>query len=102
MNASMLKGVAPGLLLAALAVASPAPSAAEPRWVVAWGAAPDSVGPPLQARTVRQIIRAGIGGSSVRIRLSNLFGTAPVTIGPVRVARHAGGCQRSSPGPIGR
>ena len=26
----------------------------------------------------------------MRLRLSNLFGTGPVTIGPVRVAKHAG------------
>jgi lysophospholipase L1-like esterase len=61
------------------------------RWVVTWAAAPDSVGPPLKAQTVRQIIRTSIGGSSVRIRLSNLFGAAPVTIGPAHVAAHASG-----------
>src|SRR5262245_17040503 len=61
------------------------------RWVVTWAAAPDSVGPPLKAQTVRQIIRTSVGGSSVRIRLSNLFGAAPVTIGPAHVARHASG-----------
>ncbi len=69
----------------------PARSATDVRWVGAWGAAPDSEGPSLQTRTIRQIVRTSIGGSSVRIRLSNLFGTAPVTIGPVRVAAHASG-----------
>lgn len=43
------------------------------------------------AQTVRQIIRTSIGGSSVRIRLSNLFGTVPVMIGPVHVAKYASG-----------
>lgn len=61
------------------------------RWVTTWAAAPDSPGPPLKAQTLRQIIRTSIGGSSLRIRLSNLFGTAPVTIGPVHVALYAGG-----------
>jgi lysophospholipase L1-like esterase len=61
------------------------------RWVVTWAAAPDSAGPPLKAQTVRQIIRTSIGGSSLRIRLSNLFGVAPVTIGPAHVAAHASG-----------
>ena len=45
----------------------------------------------MEAQTVRQIIRTSIGGSSVRIRLSNLFGTKPVTIGPLHVAKHATG-----------
>ena len=40
---------------------------------------------------VRQIIRTSLGGSGVRIRLSNLFGTAPLKIGPVHVAAHANG-----------
>ena len=60
------------------------------RWASAWSAAPDQEGPAVPARTIRQIIRPSIGGSSVRLRLSNLFGTGPVTIGPVRVAKDAG------------
>jgi lysophospholipase L1-like esterase len=61
------------------------------RWVDAWCAPPDSAGPSFSAQTVRQVIRTSIGGSSVRVRLSNLFGTAPVTIGPVHVAARASG-----------
>jgi lysophospholipase L1-like esterase len=61
------------------------------RWIATWAAAPDSPGPPLKAQTVRQIIRTSIGGSSLRIRLSNLFGTASVTFGPVHVAKAASG-----------
>jgi lysophospholipase L1-like esterase/glyoxylase-like metal-dependent hydrolase (beta-lactamase superfamily II) len=60
------------------------------RWASAWSAAPDQEGPAVPARTIRQIVRPSIGGSSVRLRLSNLFGTGPVTIGPVRVAKDAG------------
>lgn len=58
-------------------------------WVAAWTAAPDQAGPPLSGRTIRQIIRPSIGGSSVRIRRSNLFGAGKVMLGPVRIARHA-------------
>jgi lysophospholipase L1-like esterase len=32
-----------------------------------------------------------VGGSAVRVRLTNLLGTGPVTLGPVHVALHAGG-----------
>ncbi len=60
------------------------------RWGSAWSAAPDQEGPAMSAKTIRQIVRPSIGGSSVRLRLSNLFGTGPVTIGPVRVAKDAG------------
>ena len=60
------------------------------RWASAWSAAPDQEGPAVPATTIRQIVRPSIGGSSVRLRLSNLFGTGPVTIGPVRVAKSAG------------
>lgn len=60
-------------------------------WVTSWAAVPDSAGPPIGAKSVRQIVRTSIGGPSLRLRFSNLFGTAPVTIGPVRVAASAGG-----------
>lgn len=62
-----------------------------PQWVATWGAAPVATGPALQAQTVRQVVRTSIGGTGVRIHLSNLFGTSPVAIGPVRLARHADG-----------
>jgi lysophospholipase L1-like esterase len=75
-------------LLCLMFAASPAQSA--PHWAAAWSAAPDQEGPPLSAKTIRQVVRPSIGGSSVRLRLSNLYGTAAVTIGPVRVAKHAG------------
>jgi hypothetical protein len=66
-------------------------SASDNLWVTAWSAPPDTVGAPLAGQTVRHIIRTSIGGSVLRIRLSNLLGTQPVTLGPVHVAVHAGG-----------
>lgn len=60
-------------------------------WVDTWAAAPDSPGPLLKTQTVRQIVRTSVGGSKVRIRLSNLFGSAPLTVGPVHLALHATG-----------
>lgn len=64
---------------------------ADAHWVAAWTAPADSAGPPLSAKTVRHIVRPSIGGSSIRIRLSNLFGTEAVTLGAVRVAKQANG-----------
>ena len=37
-------------------------------------------------QTLRQIVRATIGGSRVRVILSNAFGTAPLTIGAAHIA----------------
>lgn len=78
-----------GVLLCSMAVVACAKSTADVHWIDTWAAAPDAAGPVFSAQTVRQIIRTSVGGSSVRIRLSNLDGTGPVTIGPVHVALHA-------------
>ena len=47
-------------------------------------------GPPapvtLSNQTIRQIVRTSIGGSRVRVVLSNVFGTAPLEIGAAHVA----------------
>ncbi len=58
-------------------------------WVSTWTASPQ---PPrgvmptsFSNQTVRQITRVSIGGSKVRIRLSNEFGTKPVLIGAASV-----------------
>ncbi|HET8764299.1 MAG TPA: SGNH/GDSL hydrolase family protein [Rhodanobacter sp.] len=59
--------------------------------MAAWTAAPDTVGPVLDGQTVRQVVRTSVAGTQLRIRLSNLFGATAVTLGPVRVARSAGG-----------
>ena len=95
-KAFTLKHLAASLWFGAMAVAipaSPATAAATtaPHWVDAWSAPPDSTGPSLPANTVRQVVRTSIGGSSVRIRLSNRYGTAPITIGPIHIAAHADG-----------
>lgn len=78
-------------LLGASAATTPSLSAVEGSWVAAWTAAPDSAGPPFDRQSIRQIVRTSIGGSRVRIRLSNLFGAEPVRIGSIHVAAHARG-----------
>jgi lysophospholipase L1-like esterase len=82
------------LIGSACAFATCAMAAGDPghqAWVDAWTAAPDTAGPALTAQTVRQVVRASVGGSQVRVRLSNLFGNAPITLGPVHVALSVGG-----------
>ncbi|MGI5438121.1 SGNH/GDSL hydrolase family protein [Streptomyces shenzhenensis] len=61
-------------------------------WVRTWGASPQAPDnsvtsvEPFENATLRQIVRLSGGGSRIRIRLSNEYGTAPVTLGAVRVA----------------
>lgn len=64
-------------------------------WVQTWGAAPlpptPAMGPfpatpEFVNQTIRQTIRLSVGGPRFRLRLSNEYGTKPLTIGAVRVA----------------
>jgi lysophospholipase L1-like esterase len=99
MSRSRYRGVALAVLwLSAFSAAETADPGPATSWVTAWGAPPDSVGPSLASKTVRQISRLSISGSHIRVRLSNLFGGGPLSIGSVRVAVHAGGSaiQRST------
>ena len=41
-------------------------------------------------QTVRQVLRLSLAGDTLRIKISNLFGTGPVTFSGVRVARSTG------------
>lgn len=78
------------------------------RWIATWAAAPQQgrpepirlPGAPATARpmgpnvtlnnqTVRMVVRTSIGGSRVRIQLSNAFGTAPLRIGSAHIAIRA-------------
>jgi lysophospholipase L1-like esterase len=90
---AMLKLILSSIALFAALVFAPAHGADAQRWSAAWAAVPDSPGPALQAQTIRQILRTSVAGSRVRIRLSNLYGTAPLVIGPVRLALSAGGAR---------
>jgi len=65
-------------------------------WVGTWGTAP--AGPPLAAQTqtfsnqtLRLIVHTSIGGSQVRIRVSNELGTTPLRIGEAHVALRQSG-----------
>lgn len=85
MNLCQLLRLALVLLLIA-PVAWSATPATPAHWVSTWTAPPDSAGPPLQAGTIRQVVRTSAGGAQVRIRLSNLFGTSKLFIGNAHIA----------------
>ena len=65
-------------------------------WVGTWAASPvGSVvneGQPGPANTTyRNIVHTSIGGSAVRVQLTNEFGTEPLTVGAAHIAVSAGG-----------
>jgi lysophospholipase L1-like esterase len=102
-------------------LAAPSPSQAAARWVDAWTTSPQAAYPagyevgqpgnpgplgpgatgPLlthafpqnvaSGQTLRQIIHPNIGGRTWRLRLTNVFGTSPVTFGRVKIAVQASG-----------
>ena len=85
------------LLLAtvlSLVAAAPADACTGERWVGAWAAPPSGAsGRSGETRdeTVRVILTPVLGGSRVRVRLSNRFGRRPVTFASATVARRAAG-----------
>ena len=103
--------IIPLAVLALLAALAPAPVAgaayvgamttavarAALPWVGTWAAA--QVAPSAQGLsrtgfhddTVRDVVHISVGGSEVRIRLSNVFGTGPLRIASVRIALRADG-----------
>ena len=58
-----------------------------PAWAAAWETSPQAVAPafPLGGRTLRMIVRPQVGGSALRVRLSNRFGAAPLPLDAVTV-----------------
>jgi lysophospholipase L1-like esterase len=88
------------VLSALLALTALAAHAQEPKWIGSWGASPlpPSPGagpfpatPSFSDQTVRQIVRLSVGGSRVRLRLTNEYGAKALTIGAARVALTDGG-----------
>ena len=79
--------------------ASPSSSSsvpAEGHWVTTWGCGPQLTEPanlppvPLSKSTLRQFVRATIGGKLIRVRFSNAYGTNAVGIDAARVALTSG------------
>jgi lysophospholipase L1-like esterase len=88
--------LSPGVAGAARAATSPGTQPDRfPAWVGTWAASPmagaTSATCPAGAggfenETVRDIVYPSVGGDAVRVRLSNAFGSAPLTVGGASVA----------------
>jgi lysophospholipase L1-like esterase len=104
---AMLRCVRPTLPLAGAVLAAALALWAQPasaqswtadRWGATWGTAPAGPPPPAYQQsytftnqTVRLVVRTSIGGSRVRIRVSNEMGTAPLRIGAANVGLRSSG-----------
>jgi lysophospholipase L1-like esterase len=93
------------LLVLLLAASLPAQPAPPPRWIATWAPSyysapprptnPDSTDrvPTYVDRTVREIVRTTIGGTRVRLRLTNEYGDRPLVVGAVRIATRDSGAR---------
>ena len=86
----------------AVAAALLPPLAADAAWVTSWSASPQAtwggefalptnVPAHLDGVSVRETLRLSAGGTRLRVALSNRYGSTPLVIGEVHVARAAGG-----------
>jgi lysophospholipase L1-like esterase len=91
-KSAFLNAVRNCTLLCFISFLVPPAAPAQSGWVAAWAASPQ----PTQAdpdepllnienQTVRERVRVSIGGTKIRILLSNEFGSAPLVIGSVTV-----------------
>src|SRR2546421_9860160 len=61
-------------------------------WIGTWTAAPaPAEGAAFSNHTLRMIPRVSIGGSRLRVRISNAYGIRPLAIGAARVGLHSTG-----------
>ncbi|MER6567597.1 SGNH/GDSL hydrolase family protein [Streptomyces sp. NPDC001093] len=78
------------------AVAEPAP----PPWTGSWETAPSGTASALPGAAIRNVVHLSVGGTAVRIRLGNRFGTAPLRLGAVTVALRRGTGPDAVPGTL--
>ncbi|WEO94510.1 SGNH/GDSL hydrolase family protein [Streptomyces sp. FXJ1.172] len=103
--AVLLLAMLPGPTTRALALPEPAPTAtaatpvttatpvtpAAVSWAGSWETAPSGTTAARPGAAIRNVVHLSIGGTAVRVRLSNRFGTGPLHLGEVTVAlRRAG------------
>jgi len=109
LRATVAAGAVAGLVVPLVAFSASGQNAQQdqgsPAWVGTWASSPMSgagnifspgcpAGPgKFVNQTVRNIVYTSVGGDRVRIRLSNAFGTSPLTIGDASVAVAETGAQ---------
>ncbi len=92
----VFKGLAGILTALNFYCAQPDAFAADGHWVTTWGCGPQLTEPgnlppaTLANSTLRQFVHVTLGGNHLRVRLSNAYGTSPVTMSSVHIALAAG------------
>jgi lysophospholipase L1-like esterase len=88
-----MNGLRTCALICSLLLAPPIATAQREGWIATWAASPEpaELDPNqailnLQDQTVRERVRISVGGSQIRIRLSNEYGSSPLFVGSVTVA----------------
>ncbi|MGW7526753.1 SGNH/GDSL hydrolase family protein [Streptomyces sp. NPDC054783] len=92
-----------GVLLLAMLPGTRAPAVAEPApppWTGSWETAPSGTASALPGAAIRNVVHLSVGGTAVRIRLGNRFGTAPLRLGAVTVALRRGTGPDAVPGTL--
>lgn len=91
-----LKQLVVALALLAVPLTPSAEASAPAAWVGSWSVAvtpPGTSGPTLTGvtdTTFRQIAHLSVGGPQLRLRLSNVYGSKPLTVGKVTVTPRSG------------
>src|SRR5262245_24690574 len=65
-----------------------------PHWIGTWATAAQPAGPTVQTygnQTLRLIVHTSIGGSKLRIKISNTYGDRPLLIGAAHIERRTSG-----------
>ncbi|WP_232788915.1 SGNH/GDSL hydrolase family protein [Streptomyces odonnellii] len=82
------------------------PSASDSAWTATWAAAPAGAEPGAPfgrpGRTMRNVVHTSIGGTAVRVTLSNLYSSAGLLIGHASVAVRDGEGAAAVPGTMRR
>ncbi len=81
-----------------LSMSLSAPAQSSPLWVGTWAASPCAPKPDdarstalsLKGKTLREIVHVSVGGTSLRLRLTNAFGKVPLHINSLSVALREG------------
>lgn len=91
---SFIQAIAAVLLSIGAAASQAAASRSPSGWVGSWASAQILVDPAnalprtaLKDTTLRQLVRVSVGGTRLRVRVSNAFGRSPLTITGVDIAR---------------
>jgi lysophospholipase L1-like esterase len=83
----LLGTVLAATLAAGTLAAAPAAASGHRSWVGTWEAAPAAAtSVSCTDCTIRDVVHTSIGGRSLRVRISNTFGTAPLQLGHATVA----------------